>query len=363
MSRVLNFSLARGTELGPGPYSNPAFGLFASPDITYIVNVVISLIALFFAFDAVCGERENGTLKLILVNSVPRDSLLLGKWIGGFAVLSAPLVLGFVAGIVVSLVLTKVSFSWEALLRLAAVGGTSLLYVAVFFSLGLLLSTSSAKSSTSLILCLFIWVIWVLAVPNIVPILARYMAGSPSRGALSGERQAIEQDIWPAVRRKMDDVKDEKERNQLWTEAAEEVQRKWELALSEYQRRVYRQAALAQVMSRISPSASYVYATTSLAATGVEDYKLFDGYLQTFKDEYDRSVNALIAGSEGSSRSSSGSSRSSGGFDVSQLPEFDYQSSPPGKSVQRSMLDFGLLAVWNILFFLGAFLKFARYEA
>ena len=58
------------------------------PDVTkvdwaFIIGYVLSLIALLFTFDAVSSERERGTLRLMLANSVPRHTILIGKFLGG----------------------------------------------------------------------------------------------------------------------------------------------------------------------------------------------------------------------------------------------------------------------------------------
>ena len=34
--------------------------LFPTVDLTFIIGIVMSLLALLFAYDAVCGERGNG---------------------------------------------------------------------------------------------------------------------------------------------------------------------------------------------------------------------------------------------------------------------------------------------------------------
>ena len=82
--------LARGVEGSlPTRVASQAFGffggsesrlnkdilseIFQAPDFAYTVNVVVSLLAMLFVFDAICGEKERGTLKLLLANSVPRD--------------------------------------------------------------------------------------------------------------------------------------------------------------------------------------------------------------------------------------------------------------------------------------------------
>ena len=47
-------------------------------------RLIFWLLAIVFGYDAICGEKERGTLRLMLSCSVPRDTVLLAKWIGGF---------------------------------------------------------------------------------------------------------------------------------------------------------------------------------------------------------------------------------------------------------------------------------------
>ena len=56
---------------------------FASIDFVFVVRVIMSLLAIFMAYDAVSGEYERGTLKLMLSRPVPRASIILGKLIAG----------------------------------------------------------------------------------------------------------------------------------------------------------------------------------------------------------------------------------------------------------------------------------------
>ena len=58
------------------------------PEVTkidwgFIVGFVLSLIALLFTFDSISGERERGTLRLMLANPMPRHIVLIGKFLGG----------------------------------------------------------------------------------------------------------------------------------------------------------------------------------------------------------------------------------------------------------------------------------------
>ena len=53
---------------------NPFLNIFNTIDIVFIFEVVLSLVALIFAYDALAGERERGTLRLVLTHPVkPRD--------------------------------------------------------------------------------------------------------------------------------------------------------------------------------------------------------------------------------------------------------------------------------------------------
>ena len=58
---------------------NPYLNIFSSIDFTVICQVVMSLLALLFSYDAISREKEAGTLGLTLSCAVPRPTLLLGK--------------------------------------------------------------------------------------------------------------------------------------------------------------------------------------------------------------------------------------------------------------------------------------------
>ena len=60
---------------------------FGSFDFLFLVQVVFSLLAVLLAFDMISGEKERGTLRAVLANQVPRDSILFGKLLGGYTVL------------------------------------------------------------------------------------------------------------------------------------------------------------------------------------------------------------------------------------------------------------------------------------
>ena len=60
----------------------PLLAIFRFLDLEFLFQVVLTLFVVVFAFDAVSGEKERGTLRLALAGAVPRLTLVLGK-LGG----------------------------------------------------------------------------------------------------------------------------------------------------------------------------------------------------------------------------------------------------------------------------------------
>ena len=77
---------------------------FRSIDLTVaslvsLVIYLVPLIALILGYDAIVGERERGSLELMLSMPITRFEILLGKYLGLAAALSSATILGFGAGL------------------------------------------------------------------------------------------------------------------------------------------------------------------------------------------------------------------------------------------------------------------------
>ena len=78
---VYKISSYKEPEAQAPPRDNPLSVLSPSMDLVFFVGVIMSLLAVVFGYDAVAGEKERGTLRLMLTYPVPRDTVLLGKWV------------------------------------------------------------------------------------------------------------------------------------------------------------------------------------------------------------------------------------------------------------------------------------------
>lgn len=64
-----------------------------------LVIYLVPLIALILGYDAIVGEREGGSLELLLSMPITRFEILLGKYLGLSAALAVSTVIGFGAGL------------------------------------------------------------------------------------------------------------------------------------------------------------------------------------------------------------------------------------------------------------------------
>lgn len=135
-------------------------------DWGFIIGYVLSLIALLFTFDSISGERERGTLRLILGNSIPRYTVLIGKFLGALISVSIPFTLAILMNLSVISTSNAVHLGAETWSRLGIIFFISILYMSLFLVLGLLVSARVRQSAVSLVILLLAWVTLVVFMPK-----------------------------------------------------------------------------------------------------------------------------------------------------------------------------------------------------
>ena len=339
---------------------NMLFEIFQTPDFVYVINIVMSLLALLFVFDSVCGEKEQGTLKLVLSNSVPRDSVLLGKWVGGFLSIAGPFTVAVLGGFTYIYISGALDLQGEDMSRFALIYLLSLLYISTFFTLGLMISTLTHRSSTALLVSLLVWICWILVVPNLAPIAARLATPVPGRQVIEGEKQAIERESQLLLEgiRKRKVYGDEKESEQIQQDAESRKHKLEEF----FQDKMSRQVSLSKNLARLSPSASYLFAATRLAGTGPDLFDHFQKALERFHRGHEEFRHRMFDRDTMEWTQSGRKVKDPDWFEVGNLPHFDMFSENLGDSFDAALFDILLLAVFNVLFFMLSYTLFIRYD-
>jgi len=136
---------------------------FRSIDLTIaslvsLVIYLIPLIALVLGFDAIVGERERGSLDLLLSMPITRLELLLGKYFG----LAAALAFSTIAGFGLVAIVLSAKLDLNALFHYAGFMLSSVLLGCAFLSLAVMLSVFAADRTRASGLAIATWFFFVL---------------------------------------------------------------------------------------------------------------------------------------------------------------------------------------------------------
>lgn len=182
---------------GAAPQASGAPAVFlalftiGSQDYTFLrvdsfVAIVAPLLGLAFAFDAINGERSDGTLPRLLAQPIYRDDVINGKFAAGLSVIGIVLlaVVGIIAGYgIFRLGITPAS---EEIVRLFAWILVTFVYVGLWLAFGLLLSVLVRRAATSALIGFGVWFLLTIFGGLIVSLLAR--AVSPVTGTTIDEQ-------------------------------------------------------------------------------------------------------------------------------------------------------------------------------
>lgn len=136
-------------------------------DFSDLIGLFISLLALLISYDAICGERQDGTLQLCLANALPRYRLLMGEYLGCIMSLAVPLLLAVLTTFIMLRVVGGFDLTGEDVLRIFLVFVGALLSTSALIWLGLCCSALARSTTTAFIFAFSAWVILAAVYPNL----------------------------------------------------------------------------------------------------------------------------------------------------------------------------------------------------
>ncbi|HEX6085965.1 MAG TPA: ABC transporter permease subunit [Thermoanaerobaculia bacterium] len=343
---------------GPTPETNLVGNrlreLFAAVDFRFVVGVIFSLLALLLSYDAINGERQSGTLKLTLTNPVSLRTFLFAKWASLNAVLAIAFLLAFLLSLGLALFSPAVSLSGAGMLRLALIAAISLLYLAVFVTLGLLVSTIFRDPYPAVSAALLVWVLLVYVIPGAAPYLAAMREPEPDYVRTATARQDRLGYDYREIRksylaRGLSKKEATAATRKYWSEVVEplwaaNVARNNEQFLNQKSRVVERGRSLA----RVSPYGGFSFAVTELALVGAGEQLRFERAVERYRrtfHEFIREQQALGRDKE---------------VRASDVPPFRFESR--AAAGQDVLVEVAVLAAFVLLFFSAAFVKMLRYD-
>jgi len=355
----------------------------------------MSLVALIFAYDAVSGEKEDGTLKLMLANGLARPKVILAKIVGGGLTLVVPFAMALIIGLLVILVQPGVGWraaDWGAL-GLVAAG--AVLYIMLFYALGAFISARHHASSSSIMTSLLVWVVLVLVVPSLSPYAASFLSPTPSRIQVEREAQRLGDTERDELGRKLEaeamrpllakypvlagnlSQADEKRlverdpaarqafeaataaRQSAWDEANRIQGEKIMAVRSSAALKEEAQTTLSAAISMVSPLAVFSYLATDLSSTGMRNTAYFGRVRGVWDQAFGDYSRQKLADLQAKDPATDWWNTS---VDMSDRPRFEFREERLSARVLAALPMFGLLAGFGLVFFALAYVSFLKYD-
>ncbi len=334
-------------------------------DWAFIIGYILSLIALIFTFDAISGEREHGTLRLMLANSIPRHTVLIGKFLGALISTHIPFMLAVLVNVLMLSTASAVHLNIQAWGRLGIIFFIALLYTCLFLALGLLVSARVQQSAVSLLILLLTWVTFVVFMPSTLASLASGFSASMSRDEYDeryGQSDAKLRRTW--------------QRSWYWADQSELDERtltkigEWHTKTVASDERLQGgfltfkidQVQRARVITSISPAVLLQHLLESFAGTGLDRHQQFIENVQRYAREYREFVVDMDRGDpeslhimgvrEGMSQKP---------VNPEAVPKFE-DTRNIGKDFNTAATELLLLMLFVMVLLAGAYLAFVRVE-
>ena len=376
-----------------------ASAVFRLLDLEFVFTIVFSLFAILFCYNAINGEKEQGTLRLVFSNAVPRDQYILGKIVGSFLALGVPLLVPILLGALLFIAM-GVPMSGEDWLRLGGITLLGMLYFGVFMMIALFVSAITKRSASAFIVLLVAWIFAVFVIPRTAVLfagravdvpsydeiayqkrqkltqlvqedmeeLAKALGGESSGGSFSITMTEESEDPGEAQERMQERMQRFMAKQQELSDRRDEEMGKLneQLNTDRYNRQVVQQQ-WAFGLARISPVSAFTLAITTLAGTSLSAEAHFMDAARSYQQSFKTFQEEKAGMSSGTGfmivmRTSDEEEEEPEPIDIAEVPQFSYEKASLQETMPATFWNVGLLFVFSLVFFVAAYVAFLRYD-
>lgn len=365
-----------------GPASvDPAFGAILPMDLGLFVEIVLALAALLLTYDAVCGDKQLGTLRLMASYPVSRARILLCKAAGAGVAILAAFWLPFLVGLAALLAAPSVVLGPGELGRVGLAGVGFSAFLLVFVCAGLFGSALTHHPPTAFVLLLSYWAFTVIVLPKAGLMTADLLRPAPSIHQLRAGREASHRESirikgehwrewseaytaahgglsWRETPTGQEDrvlygLKARDEQLAIENEANEKLER-------EFWNRYNARADLAEAISDFSPAFALRDAVALICGTGIHRDRRFESLVTRHRAEWQ----AWLRTEYSKMQLAEANADRYGAFewDPAGLPAFNWKESWPREEAVDAVVQVGILVGWSLVFFSAALVAMLRYD-
>jgi len=168
----LSFIFTMGSEnIGRRPI------IFLFSNLFNSLGFIAPLIGVVIGFDAISGERERGTLKILLSQPIYRDDIVNGKILAFITVISLSILAA--TSISMGLFTSFINISLDDILRILLIAVFAILLSIAYYSISLFFSIHFRKTTHSALASISLWIGLTLILPILANIIAYSIVGPP----------------------------------------------------------------------------------------------------------------------------------------------------------------------------------------
>jgi len=326
-----HLSAERETET---PISGPTRLMTGAFDPAFLFVVLFPLVVIALSYELLSGERERGTLAMLLSQPVSQTMLVMGK------ATARALALCFLTTIftVVGLVIVDVDMSSSRSLTLMVLLVVVLIAWALFwFAASIAVNALGRDSSTNALLLVGIWLVLVVIVPGLVQVGTDSLYPAPSGIEMVHEAREAAQEAEEKLMG-LTGRHDAKRQSKAYAKKLVAIQEKLAKTSAPVMEAAHQQLRerqdLVSTLRFLSPAMVLQSALESIAGSGRDRYRRFDDQADAYHAAYRTYFFNRIRSGESFRLS-----------DVAKMPAFSFDDVPTAQIVQH--------VFWAILCLLG----------
>lgn len=343
---------------------------FTNVDWTFITAFILSFFAILLTYDSINGEKRDGTLKLMMSNSIKRNSLIFAKYISAMVNISIPFITGIILSLLIVISFGRITFSGSQLLNILIFVCTSLFYLSIFLLLGMFISSLVKNPVTSIIVSLFIWVTFVVLIPGTGGTIAAKIFTIQSYKDFDREVRHTRSEI--SSRHTANYSRAMSWNGDIWAEwvpyraaAVNDMDETRIRMMTDYMNRRINQTKKTRNVLKISPTVVFNNLSEQICKTGIERFENFNRQIRDYrlafkefiieKDKLDPDSPHCVYGWESTPTSQKP-------VDADAILRFDEQEMSFVQMIQTALINFALLIAFNIALMILVYTAFIRYD-
>lgn len=142
------------------------------PSFMSFIALLGPIVGLALGFDAVNSERMSGTLNRLVAQPIYRDSIIIGKFLAGTAVIAAIVYTVGIALGALGILASGLTPTGEEVLRILVFLTFTVIYIAFWLAISILFSVVCRHSATSALASIAVWIFFALFMSLVASIVA-----------------------------------------------------------------------------------------------------------------------------------------------------------------------------------------------